>query len=45
MRLHPRTLLRSSVPLRANHLTLIALLPIVAAVVAACGNGSGGSAY
>jgi len=42
MRQHTRTLRQSSLLLRAS---LLALLPVVAAMIAACGNGSGGSGY
>ena len=42
MRQHTRTVRRSSLQVRA---TVLVLLPLLAAIVAACGNGSGGSAY
>jgi hypothetical protein len=42
MRQHTRTFRRSSLLARA---TLLALLPVLAAIVVACGNGSGGSSY
>ncbi|HET7831144.1 MAG TPA: hypothetical protein VFL03_16440 [Candidatus Limnocylindrales bacterium] len=42
MRQHTRTLRRSTLLVRAS---LVSLLPILAAIVAACGRGNGGSAY